>query len=45
MGNVQHNTSWTLKGLPPGIYHWSVQAVDTAFSGSSWAPEESVTVP
>ncbi len=45
MGNVQHNTSWTLKGLSPGDYYWSVQAVDTAFAGSPWALEETFTVP
>ncbi len=45
MGNVQHNTSWMLKGLSPGDYYWSVQAVDTAFAGSPWASEETVTVP
>ncbi len=44
MGNVQHNTSWTLN-LPSAIYHWSVQAVDTAFEGSPWASEQTVTVP
>ena len=44
MGNVQHNTSWTLT-LSSGTYYWSVQAIDTAFAGSPWAPEETVTVP
>jgi hypothetical protein len=45
MGNVQHNTSWTVKSLAAGTYYWSVQAVDTAFAGSTWAAEETVTVP
>ena len=44
MGDVQHNKSWTLK-LPSGKYHWSVQAVDTAFEGSPWATEQTITVP
>ncbi len=46
MGNVQHNTSWTVKGLTPTVtYWWSVQAVDTGFMGGPWAAEQSVTVP
>ena len=45
MGNRQQNTSWTVKGLAPDIYAWSVQAVDTAFAGGAWAAEEQVTVP
>jgi hypothetical protein len=39
MGNVQHNTSWTLH-IPPGTYYWSVQAIDSAFAGSAWAVEQ-----
>ncbi len=45
MGNVQQNLSWTLKGLHAGTYYWSAQAVDTAFAGGAWAPEQSVVVP
>ena len=45
MGNVQHNRSWTLKGLASGTYYWSVQSVDTGFMGSAWAPEESFVIP
>jgi len=44
LGNAQENLSWTI-ALPPGTYFWSVQAVDAAFAGSPWAPEETVTVP
>ncbi len=45
MGNVQHNRSWTLNGLAAGTYYWSVQAIDACFLGSSWAPEQIITVP
>jgi len=30
--------------LPPGIYYWSVQAVDGAFAGSPFAQEEAFEV-
>jgi hypothetical protein len=36
-GNVDHNTAWTLRDLPPGEYEWRVQAVDNAFNGSVFA--------
>lgn len=43
-GPIQ-GTSFTLTGLTPGItYYWSVQAIDTAFAGSPFATEESVTL-
>ena len=45
MGNVQHNTSWTVKGLAPGAYYWSVQAIDTAFAGGPRVTEQTVIVP
>ena len=32
-GSVRVNTAWTLRGLAPGTYHWSVRAVDNAFNG------------
>lgn len=44
MGNVNHNTSWSL-ALPPGTYYWSVQAVDAAFAGGPFASEAVVVVP
>nr|CAD5910510.1 hypothetical protein NO713_00002 [Planktothrix pseudagardhii] len=44
IGNVNHNTNWTLN-LPYGTYYWSVQAVDTAFGRSSFAPEATLIVP
>ena len=44
MGNAQESLSRTIKGLPLGqpIY-WSVQAIDTAFAGSAFAPEQTFT--
>jgi len=44
MGNVNQNTNWKLKNLKPGTYYWSVQAIDTAFAGSTFATEGSFTV-
>lgn len=44
MGNVNHNRSWTLENLEPGTYFWSVQAVDTARSGSDFATQGIFTV-
>ena len=43
-GNAQQNLSQTITGLPLGqpIY-WSVQAIDTAFAGSAFAPEQTFT--
>ena len=43
-GNAGHNTSWTLKNLPPGTYFWSVQALDSSFKGSPFAPEGTFTI-
>ncbi len=46
MGNAQTGVSAILKGLEPNTtYYWSVQAVDTGFKGSAFAPENSFTVP
>ena len=46
MGNVQARTSATLTNLMPGTtYYWSVQAIDTAFAGSSFASEQTFFVP
>jgi len=41
LGNVQKRTSWAL-ALPAGTYYWSVQAVDGAFAGSPFAPEQTL---
>jgi len=41
LGNVNHNTSWTIKNLVDGQkYYWSVQAIDNSFAGSRFADEE-----
>ncbi|SKB12493.1 conserved hypothetical protein [Planktothrix sp. PCC 11201] len=45
MGNVNHNLNWTLNNLPYGTYYWTVQAVDTAFGRSTFAPEATLIVP
>ena len=41
IGNTNHDTTWTIKNLPEGMYYWSVQAVDNAFAGSAFAVEDS----
>lgn len=43
MGNVQLGTTAWLR-LKPGTYYWSVQAIDAAFAGSPFAPEQAFTV-
>ena len=40
-GNVPSGTSAVLRGLPPGTYYWSVQAVDAALAFSPFATESS----
>lgn len=42
-GNCRHVFS-TLYRLPPGTYHWSVQAVDGAFAGGAWGSEQTFTI-
>src|SRR6185295_5624613 len=44
MGSVR-NGSMTFNGLTPGqTYYWSVQAVDTSFAGSPFAPEQEFSI-
>lgn len=38
-GNVDHNTNWTLKNLPNGLYYWRVQTVDNSFVGSEFSAD------
>jgi len=47
IGNIQWNANgYFLKDLPPDkTYFWTVQAIDCGFSGSSFAAEQSFTVP
>jgi len=43
-GNVEHKTEWivNLPNLPTDKkYHWSVQSIDAAFSGSDFAASKS----
>ena len=42
-GNVGHCLGTWYK-LPPGTYYWSVQAIDGAFAGGAWAPEQTFTI-
>ncbi|MFC2083992.1 FG-GAP-like repeat-containing protein, partial [Bacteroidota bacterium] len=44
LGNTNHNNSWTIKGLEPGTYYWSVQAIDNAFTGSQFSPEQILAI-
>jgi hypothetical protein len=45
IGNAQERLSATVTNLTPGAtYYWSVQAVDTNFAGSPFAPEASFTL-
>jgi hypothetical protein len=36
-GNINQATRWQLKNLAPGAYQWTVQAIDSAYAGSSKA--------
>ena len=44
LGNINHNSRWTIKNLPAGKYYWSVQAIDNAFAGSPFAGEQSFVI-
>jgi len=43
-GNADYNLRYKLDSLAVGTYYWSVQAVNSAFRGSSWAPEQSFVI-
>ena len=42
-GNAGQRRQYTLRGLAPGLYYWSVQTVDTAFARSDFAGELTFT--
>jgi len=44
LGKVNINRSCTLKNLTPGIYYWSVQAIDNELAGGPFAAEQSFAV-
>jgi len=43
-GSAWHSGRWTLRGLGPGTYYWSVQAIDHSFAGGPFAAEQSFTI-
>jgi hypothetical protein len=43
-GNASESLQWHLRGLKPGVYFWSVQAIDHAGAGSAFAPEASFVI-
>jgi gliding motility-associated-like protein len=45
IGNTGSLNSVTIKGLQTNVpYYWSVQAIDGAFAGSAFAPEQTFTI-
>jgi hypothetical protein len=44
LGNSGERSAFLLVGLRPGTYYWSVQAIDHAWEGGAFAPEESFVV-
>lgn len=44
IGNAYLNKGWTLRGLSPGVYAWSVQTIDAAYAGSAFAPEQTFVI-
>lgn len=43
-GNSSYNTEFNLRGLAPGQYYWSVQAVDHSFEGGLFSSEGTFTI-
>ncbi|HAI74734.1 MAG TPA: VCBS repeat-containing protein [Microscillaceae bacterium] len=43
-GNNYYATQMTIRNLPPGTYHWSVQSIDNSFAGSKFAEEHTFTI-
>ncbi|MCD4736320.1 MAG: T9SS type A sorting domain-containing protein, partial [Bacteroidales bacterium] len=44
IGNTGQNNHFSLTGLGPGTYYWSVQTIDNAFAGSEFTAEQSFIV-
>ncbi len=44
LGNAGHKNAWTIKNLSNGTYYWSIQAIDNAFAGSTFAPEQTFVI-
>jgi hypothetical protein len=44
MGNINGAKAWTITNLIGGTYYWSVQAIDHAYAGSAFAPEQSFII-
>jgi hypothetical protein len=43
-GNVPVDTSWLIRNLTPGLYYWSVQAINQTYSAGPWAPVKSFLI-
>jgi hypothetical protein len=43
-GNTSQDTAWTVGGLEPGSYYWSVQAIDNGFMPSAFASPQPFNV-
>ncbi|HYG21148.1 MAG TPA: FG-GAP-like repeat-containing protein [Verrucomicrobiae bacterium] len=43
-GNAGENLFWSLRGLDPGTYYFSVQAIDSTFAGGAFAPWQMIEV-
>jgi hypothetical protein len=43
-GNAGQNQGWTFKGLRPGTYHFTVQAIDSSFAGGPFAPWQAIEI-
>jgi hypothetical protein len=44
-GNAGALTTFTIPMLPPGLYHWGVQAIDNSFKGSTFSTEDVLDIP
>jgi len=43
-GNASESVEWHLRSLQPGVYFWSVQAIDNSYASSPFAPEQTFTI-